>query len=523
MDGSGNVVVTGYSEGDYYTAKYAAADGALLWEKRYNGLVNSENSPKALAVDGSGNVVVTGCSSNESNNYDYYTAKYAAADGALVWEKRYNGTANGDDYAQAVAVDGSGNVVVTGSSYNTKYISDYYTAKYAAADGALLWEKRYNGPANNDDRAQAVAVDGSSNVVVTGSSAVGFGSFGNPIYDYYTAKYATADGALLWEKRYNGPANGNDFVNSSHSLALGPNGMVAVTGSSSGDYAIVVYRETPAQPMTVPPGLVAWWPGDGDAQDIFNTNNGMLIKNVTFTDGVVGKAFFFDGTGAQVVATTRGLPIAGTDRTIEYWVRVDAFVADEAYFAGYGNFGAGLETYHTGTVGDQLFWSSWGPSFLGRSLQTGAWYHVAVTSASGLTTLYLNGAIVGSESLPFDTPGDTSFVIGFVDPTRRIQGAIDEVSVYNRALSDSEIAGIYQAWGAGKNKADFRVLHIVPSSDGVLISWPFPSTGFVLESTTSLSPSNWQPAVEAPVTNNGRLEVRVAVNSGDHYFRLHKP
>jgi len=51
--------------------------------------------------------------------------------------------------------------------------ADYYTAKYAAADGALLWEQRYNGPANNDDLAQAVAVDAKGNAVVTGYSLNG--------------------------------------------------------------------------------------------------------------------------------------------------------------------------------------------------------------------------------------------------------------------------------------------------------------------------------------------------------------
>jgi hypothetical protein len=52
-----------------------------------------------------------------------------------------------------VAVDSSGNVVVTGFSHNgTNY--DYYTAKYAVTNGLLLWERRYNGPANGDDRAK---------------------------------------------------------------------------------------------------------------------------------------------------------------------------------------------------------------------------------------------------------------------------------------------------------------------------------------------------------------------------------
>ena len=147
----------------------------------------------------------------------------------LLWDKGYNGSpVNYADLAKAVAVDGSGNVVVTGTSQK-EYYEDCYTAKYAAADGTLLWEKRYPGASHNNgpNSVTAMAVDGNGNVVVTGTS------YGSTSYDFYTAKYAAADGALLWEQRYNGPANGNDGATS---LALGPDGMVAVTGSSSGDY-----------------------------------------------------------------------------------------------------------------------------------------------------------------------------------------------------------------------------------------------------------------------------------------------
>src|SRR5258706_1901403 len=57
-----------------------------------------------------------------------------------AWVQRYNGPGNGDDHPWAVAVDASGNVVATGTSE-----SSYYTAKYAAANGGLLWEKRLPG------------------------------------------------------------------------------------------------------------------------------------------------------------------------------------------------------------------------------------------------------------------------------------------------------------------------------------------------------------------------------------------
>ena len=160
VDGGGNVVVIGTFYGgnplnggtlnDYYTAKYAAADGALLWEQYYNGPENGNDTPGGLAVDASGNVVVTGSSflgsAYASNNgYGSYMAKYAAANGALLWERR-GWPLPGNNERMPVAVDASGNVVVTGNSFNGSN-NDYYTAKYAAADGALLWEKSY-GPDN---------------------------------------------------------------------------------------------------------------------------------------------------------------------------------------------------------------------------------------------------------------------------------------------------------------------------------------------------------------------------------------
>jgi hypothetical protein len=63
---------------------------------------------------------------------------------------------------------------------------------------------------------------------------------------------------------------------------------------------------------------------------------------------------------------------------------------------------------------------------------------------------------------------------------------------------------------------------IVRSNNTATVSWPFPSTGFVLESATSPSPANWQPAVEVPMTNNGLLSVTVPLNQVRRYFRLRK-
>jgi len=293
LDANGNVVVTGIqNNSDYYTAKYAAADGVLLWERHYNGPGNGQDIPAAIVVDANGDVVVAG-GTFANGNTDLYTAKYAAGDGALLWEKRYNGPANGSDSANAVAVDDSGNIVVTGRYFPDSLSgNDYYTAKYAAADGALIWERRYGNATNGSDGASAVAVDGNDNVVVTGSSVSVSNGFPINASDYYTAKYAAADGALLWERRYNGPANGSDIVNSRSALALGPNGMVVVAGRSqsvsnnlnSDDFAIVVYRELVPPMITCPVNVVTNCSGGGGTVVNFTvtaTDDGDLPPTLT--------------------------------------------------------------------------------------------------------------------------------------------------------------------------------------------------------------------------------------------------
>ncbi len=55
------------------------------------------------------------------------------------------------------------------------------------------------------------------------------------------------------------------------------------------------------------------------------------------------------------------------------------------------------------------------------------------------------------------------------------------------------------------------------------ISWPAPSTGFVLESAANLGAPDWRTAAEVPTTHNGRWEVTVSLDQPGRYFRLHKP
>jgi hypothetical protein len=233
IDTAGNVVVTGCScetTNDYVTIKYSNS-GVPLWTNRYHRPGNLGDQPAAIAVDGSGNVFVTGS--------DYATIKYSGL-GMPLWTNRYDGPGNTWDAASAIAVDSSGNVFVTGISLSgsDSTSADYATIAYSNT-GVPLWTTRYDG-ANNFDRPLAIAVDASGNVFVTGESYDGGPS---PI-DFATVAYSNA-GAPLWTNRYDGPANLYDRASA---IAVDGSGNVFVTGFSENpsnkDYATIAYSNS---------------------------------------------------------------------------------------------------------------------------------------------------------------------------------------------------------------------------------------------------------------------------------------
>jgi len=251
VDASGNAYVTGCSDGrgtspgydvistDYATVKYDSV-GNLLWVARYDGPAGSSDEAHAIALDVLGNAYVTGWSRGVVTSEDYATMKYDKA-GSQLWVRRYNGPGNGGDWARGIAVDGSGNAYVTGVSNGGASGYDYATIGYDSA-GNQLWDRRYDGT-NANDWAHAIAVDGSGNVYVTGYSDGGANS-----YDYATAKYLRYDGAenQRWVVRYNGPANSQDWA---LAVAVDGSGNVYVTGWSGDglngkDYATVKYVQT---------------------------------------------------------------------------------------------------------------------------------------------------------------------------------------------------------------------------------------------------------------------------------------
>jgi hypothetical protein len=223
LDASGNVYVTGYSADtngtlDYATLKYDSF-GNWRFLQRYNGPGNGQDVAQAMAIDDSGYVYVTGYSQGDGTDHDYATIKYLP-NGVVAWVARYNGPGNGQDWAYDMAVDASGFVYVTGRSVGVGTGPDFATIKYHP-NGDTAWVRRYDGPTSGLDGATAIDVDHLGNVYVAGQSHDTIAD-----YDYVTIKYYP-NGDTAWVRRYNCPGNGPDEP---HAVAVGANGYVYVTG-----------------------------------------------------------------------------------------------------------------------------------------------------------------------------------------------------------------------------------------------------------------------------------------------------
>ncbi len=195
---------------------------AQSWVARFNGAANGDDFAVGIATDNEGCVYVVGTSWAGTTGNDIVLVKYSGA-GESLWAQRYDGFAHGNDEARAIAVC-NGRVVVTGGSADTSLFIDIITLVYST-EGNLIWEAGFDSHSHGNDLGLAVAIDGSSNVYVAG-----YQSGDTTGWDIAVLKY-DLDGQLLWETGYQ--TADEDYA---VGLALGRNNDLFVIGNSGNPY-----------------------------------------------------------------------------------------------------------------------------------------------------------------------------------------------------------------------------------------------------------------------------------------------
>ncbi len=218
--------------------------------------------------------------------------------------------------------------------------------------------------------------------------------------------------------------------------------------------AMLVEVLTPNDPFCIAPpsGIVSWWPGEGNASDVVGPNDGTLENGSTRAAGKVGQAFSLDavddfvGAPAEIVGDLQRF-------TVEVWVKLNALLpaASGQRFVTLGNEKAVLRLFREFQDNLEFYMRIDGQLvFLlgGSALQAGVFHHVVGTYDGSAMKLFVDGVRIAARSAEgtVQTTEDVIFGAG----QGPLGGLLDEITVYDRALLETEIQAIFDAGSAGK-------------------------------------------------------------------------
>jgi sugar lactone lactonase YvrE len=258
--------------------------------------------------------------------------------------------------------------------------------------------------------------------------------------------------------------NGNAIANATNAtLALnnvqlnqaGNYGVLVSNGAGSTNSANAVLIVNPVVCVNAPSGMIGWWRGEGDATDAVGINNGTLYSAVGFVPGEVGSAFSFNGSSYVSIPDSPSLDALTSAITVEAWFKVNQFSGQD--WTAIVSKGEGTWQIRRYVTSSQLTFTTIGLSnteLVGtRNINDGQWHHVAAVYDGAMKYLYVDGTLdVSAPATGLISQTSRPLCIGdSPDHTERwLNGLVDEVSIYNRVLTSTEIQSIYNAGSAGK-------------------------------------------------------------------------
>jgi hypothetical protein len=235
---NGIVYVTGHRgvAGNINMTLTKMVGGVKQWTKDYDSPYHHDDVGRAVATGPGGVVYTAGTSLNASGTADDMLLVKWSSSGKVLWARRYNGPAHGDDQADFVGVDKYGNVTVAGPSIGT-YVYDWAVVSRTPA-GTLRWTWRYSGAGHSWDFPGDLIVTSEGSMYVTGSVTASGGVTGS-----LTARLSKA-GKKIWTNLYKGPLGTGSSANG---MAIRPGGGVYVAGwalTAAGGQDAMVLRYT---------------------------------------------------------------------------------------------------------------------------------------------------------------------------------------------------------------------------------------------------------------------------------------
>ena len=202
-------------------------------------------------------------------------------------------------------------------------------------------------------------------------------------------------------------------------------------------------------------GLVAWWKADGNATEAINSRNGTAVDGAGFGSGKHDQSFALGANGYITVPDHDDWTFAG-DFTISLWAKwsqidggsvggpEDVFIAHDeggGPTKKWGFFkGGGLLNFHINNPGISSIFLAQTPF----TPTVGQWYHLAVRRNGNLFSIFVDGTESAfSQNYTGSIPNAaTGLTFGLGEAFRFNGGSLDEVAIYHRSLSPSEIADI---------------------------------------------------------------------------------
>lgn len=230
--------------------------------------------------------------------------------------------------------------------------------------------------------------------------------------------------------------------------------------------------QTPPSCVRPPSGIVAWWPGEGSADDLLKNSPGVMQNGVSFTTGKVGQAFQFDGTDDFIlVANQQPFDFGAGPFSIAVWVQTLAGRAFNEHIVSKGDLWVGGDDYvlwvGAGDYGYDgrvlLQYRDPGHNLISTSrVDDNGWHLIVVTQSgacAGCSKLYIDGILEDTQDGVALVPGLEPFIIGGTYSGGQFypfKGAIDELAVFHRALTDTEVQSLFSAGSAGMCKSEYR-------------------------------------------------------------------